>query len=93
LAAYDEIIKAGKVRYIAASNLSPERLIKSFEVAEKNNLPKYVALQPHYNLGEREKFETQYAPLVGKFGLSVFPVLVFSVWFFNREMQNGSRLN
>ena len=73
LSAYDEIIKAGKVRYIAASNISPERLIESFEVAEKNNFPKYVALQPHYNLVEREKFETEYAPLVEKFGLSVFP--------------------
>lgn len=73
LSAYDEIIKAGKVRYIAASNISPERLIESFEVAEKNNLPKYVALQPHYNLVEREKFETEYASLVEKYGLSVFP--------------------
>ena len=73
LSAYDEIVKAGKVRYIAASNVSPERLIESFEVAEKNNFPKYVALQPHYNLVEREKFETEYAPLAEKFGLSVFP--------------------
>jgi len=73
LSAYDEIIKAGKVRYIAASNISPERLIESFEVAEKNNLPKYVALQPHYNLVEREKFETEYASLVEKYGLSAFP--------------------
>lgn len=73
LAAYNEIIKAGKVKYIAASNVSPERLIESFEVAEKNNLPKYVALQPHYNLVEREKFETHYATLVEKIGLSVFP--------------------
>ncbi|WP_379965454.1 aldo/keto reductase [Epilithonimonas sp. UC225_85] len=73
LSAYDEIIKAGKVRYIAASNISQERLIESFEVAEKNNLPKYVALQPHYNLVEREKFETEYASLVEKYGLSVFP--------------------
>jgi len=54
LSAYDEIVKAGKVRYIAASNVSPERLIESFEVAEKNNFPKYVALQPHYNLVERQ---------------------------------------
>lgn len=73
LSAYDEIVKAGKVRYIAASNVSPDRLIESFDVAEKNNFPKYVALQPHYNLVEREKFETEYAPLVEKFGLSVFP--------------------
>lgn len=73
LSAYDEIIKAGKVRYIGASNISPERLIESFEVAEKNNLPKYVALQPHYNLVEREKFETEYASLIEKYGLSAFP--------------------
>jgi len=72
LAAYDEIIKAGKVRYIAASNLSPERLKASFEASEKNNLPKYVALQPHYNLLERENFEKNYAPLVEEFDLSVF---------------------
>jgi aryl-alcohol dehydrogenase-like predicted oxidoreductase len=29
----------------------------SFEASEKHNLPKYVALQPHYNLMEREGFE------------------------------------
>lgn len=73
LQAYDEIIKAGKVRYIAASNISPERLKASFEAAEKNNLPKYAALQPHYNLMEREGFEKNYAPLAKEFGLSVFP--------------------
>lgn len=73
LSAYDEIIKAGKVRYIAASNLSPERLQASFEAAEKENLPQYVALQPHYNLMEREGFEKNYAPLVEQFNLSVFP--------------------
>ncbi|MCW3169485.1 aldo/keto reductase [Chryseobacterium sp. 09-1422] len=72
LEAYDEIIKAGKVRYIAASNVTPERLRESFEVADKNNLPKYVALQPHYNLLEREKFETEYADLVKEYDLSVF---------------------
>lgn len=72
LEAYDEIIKAGKVRYIAASNVSPERLKQSIEAAEKNNLPKYVALQPHYNLLEREKFETEYADLVKEYDLSVF---------------------
>lgn len=73
LSAYDEVIKAGKVRYIAASNVSAERLVASFEAAEKNNLPKYVALQPHYNLLERTSFETAYAPLVEKYDLSVFP--------------------
>lgn len=73
LAAHDELVKAGKVRHIAASNLSPERLIQSFEAAEKNSFSKYVALQPHYNLVERTNYETQYLPLVEKYGLTVFP--------------------
>ena len=81
LSAYDEIVKAGKVRHIAASNVSPERLIESFNVAEANNFPKYVALQPHYNLVEREKFETEYASLVEKFGLSVFPYFSLAAGF------------
>lgn len=73
LSAYDAIVKAGKVRYIAASNVSPERLKTSFEVADKNKFPRYVALQPHYNLVDRLPFETEYAPLAEQFHLSVFP--------------------
>ena len=81
LSAYDEIIKAGKVRYIAASNISPARLTESLELSEKNGLPKYVALQPHYNLVEREKFETEYAPLAEKYDLSVFPYWALAAGF------------
>ncbi len=81
LSAYDEIIKAGKVRYIAASNVSPERLVASFEAAEKNNFPRYVALQPHYNLVERAKYENGYAPLVEKYNLSVFPYYSLAAGF------------
>ncbi|MDH7911304.1 aldo/keto reductase [Winogradskyella sp. SYSU M77433] len=72
LEAYDEIIKAGKVRYIAASNISPERLEASFAASEKYGLPRYEALQPHYNLVERENYESKYAPLADKYNLSVF---------------------
>ncbi|MAX70706.1 MAG: alcohol dehydrogenase [Flavobacteriaceae bacterium] len=72
LEAYDEIIKAGKVRYIAASNISPNRLEESFAASEKYGLPRYEALQPHYNLVERENYESKYAPLADKYNLSVF---------------------
>ncbi|MCD1117133.1 aldo/keto reductase [Chryseobacterium turcicum] len=92
LEAYDEIIKAGKVRYIAASNLSPERLKESFDVAEKNNLPKYVALQPHYNLLEREKFESQYADLVKEYDLSVFTYWSLASGFLTGKYRNEEDL-
>ncbi|WP_250254147.1 aldo/keto reductase [Chryseobacterium sp. Marseille-Q3244] len=92
LSAYDEIIKAGKVRYIAASNLSPERLKASFEASEKNNLPKYVALQPHYNLLEREGFEKNYAPLVEQFDLSVFPYWSLAAGFLTGKYRDEADL-
>lgn len=71
LSAYDEIIKAGKVRYIGASNVSPARLVESLELAKKTGLPAYQTLQPHYNLVERTHYEAEYAPVVAKYGLSV----------------------
>ncbi|WPV70006.1 aldo/keto reductase [Chitinophaga sp. LS1] len=73
LSAYDEIIKAGKVKYIAASNLTPERLTASLKLAEEKGLPRYQALQPHYNLVERANFETKYQPIAQQYGLSVMP--------------------
>jgi len=92
LAAYDEIIKAGKVRYIAASNVSPERLTETFELAEKNGLPKYVALQPHYNLVERNKYETEYAALVEKHDLSVFPYWALAAGFLTGKYRSEADL-
>lgn len=73
LEAYDELVRTGKVRYIAASNISPERLVESMKVSEANGLPKYQALQPHYNLVERAGYEAKYAALAQEYGLTVFP--------------------
>lgn len=93
LSAYDEIIKAGKVRYIAASNVSPDRLKESFKVAEENNFPKYVALQPHYNLLEREGFEKNYAPLAEEFNLSVFPYWSLAAGFLTGKYRDEADLS
>ncbi len=81
LDAYETLIRAGKVRYIAASNLSPERLKESLVIAEQNSLPKYQALQPLYNLVERKSYETGYAPVVDQYGLTVFPYYALASGF------------
>lgn len=92
LSTYDELIKMGKIRYIGASNISPERLIESFETAEKNNLSKYVALQPHYNLMERTNYETVYKPLVEKYSLAVMPYYSLASGFLTGKYRSQADL-
>ncbi|TQI81666.1 aryl-alcohol dehydrogenase-like predicted oxidoreductase [Serratia fonticola] len=57
LAAFDELIKAGKVRAIGASNYQADRLVEALKVSEQNGLARYETLQPEYNLYAREGYE------------------------------------
>ena len=57
LSAYADLIKAGKVREIGASNFSAERLAESLKISTEKGLPRYQSLQPHYSLVERQEFE------------------------------------
>lgn len=57
LGAFDTLIKAGKVRAIAASNVDAGQLAESLKVARANGLPGYRAIQPQYNLYDRAGFE------------------------------------
>ena len=57
LAAYGNLIDAGKVRAIGASNFSAPRLGEALDVAERNGLPRYASLQPLFNLYDRSPFE------------------------------------
>lgn len=92
LGAYARLIEQGKVRYIAASNLKPERLERSMEVAEAQGLPRYVALQPHYNLIERTGYATDLAPLVERYGLSVFPYYALAAGFLTGKYRSTADL-
>ncbi len=57
LAAYEQLLRQGKVKAIGASNLSASRLSQALEVSKSKRLPRYATLQPHYNLYERASFE------------------------------------
>lgn len=57
LSAYADLIKAGKVREIGASNYSAERLAESLRISREKGLPRYQSLQPQYSLVERGDFE------------------------------------
>ena len=69
--AFAELVRAGKVRAIGASNLSPERLEAALAYSRELNLPAYQTLQPEYNLYNRETYETKYEPICQREGLGV----------------------
>ncbi|MGF6848492.1 aryl-alcohol dehydrogenase-like predicted oxidoreductase [Chitinophaga sp. W3I9] len=71
LAAYDTLIKAGKVRAIGTSNMSAARLLESLEASKQNGWPRYETFQPEYNLYDRKKYEQQYAKICEEQHLSV----------------------
>jgi len=57
LAAHAELIKAGKVRAIGASNFSADRLASALKLSAEKGLPRYETMQPHYNLYDRSGYE------------------------------------
>lgn len=72
LAAFDELVRAGKVRTIGASNFEVDRLASALELSDKHDLARFAAVQPHYNLVERD-YESAQAPLVEREGLVCYP--------------------
>jgi aryl-alcohol dehydrogenase-like predicted oxidoreductase len=93
LTAFAELIKSGKIKNIAASNISPDRLKESLEFSEKNNLPKYQALQPLYNLVERKDYEKNYAPIVEAHQLTVFPYYALAAGFLSGKYRSEADFN
>ena len=57
LAAFDRLVKAGKVRWLGASNYSAARLTEALDLSEREGLARYEVLQPEYNLLVRDRFE------------------------------------
>jgi aryl-alcohol dehydrogenase-like predicted oxidoreductase len=57
LSGYADLIKAGKVREIGASNFSADRLAESLKISSDKGLPRYQSLQPLYSMVERGEFE------------------------------------
>jgi len=79
--AFAELIKAGKVRAIGASNFSAPRLAEALDVSEKLGLPRYESLQPLYNLYDRAVFEDELEPLCLERGIGVINFYALAAGF------------
>lgn len=81
LAAFDELVKDGKVRYVAISNYSAARIEEWISIAAENNFAKPIALQPHYNLVTRKEYESELAAVATDNNLGVFPYFALAAGF------------
>ncbi|MFG2573729.1 aldo/keto reductase [Streptomyces sp. NPDC048481] len=88
--ALDELVRAGKVRHIAASNISPERLQESLEFSDREGLARYVVLQPHYNLVSRDTYEGRLQDVAARFGLAAVPYYALASGFLTGKYRPGT---
>jgi aryl-alcohol dehydrogenase-like predicted oxidoreductase len=73
LRAFDSLVKSGKVRFIASSNFSPERMKEALNTSNRLGLSSYVAVQNLYNLLDRSQYESGMRSLIETQKLSILP--------------------
>jgi aryl-alcohol dehydrogenase-like predicted oxidoreductase len=72
LRAYDDLVRAGKVRYVGSSTFPAWMIMEAIAISEKNNLVRFVSEQPPYNLLDR-RVENELIPFCMRYGLAVLP--------------------
>jgi aryl-alcohol dehydrogenase-like predicted oxidoreductase len=92
LGTFAELIRAGKVRAIGASNYTAPRLAQALAVSARLGLPRYETLQPGYNLADRAGFEAELQPLCVKEGLSVIPYYSLAAGFLSGKYRKPEDL-
>lgn len=86
--ALSSLVDAGKVRYLGISNYSAARIAEWFEIADAKGLHRPVALQPHYNLVERE-FEGDLRTIAEREQLAVLPYFSLAKGFLTGKYRAG----
>ena len=92
LSTYAELVKAGKIRAIGASNFEAPRLAEAAKIAKEKGLPRYESLQPHYNLMERSLFEGELENECLKEGIGVIPYYSLASGFLSGKYRTDADL-
>ena len=92
MATYNDLIREGKVRYIGASNLEPNRIVSANAIATAKGWATYCSVQPLYNLYDRSKFETEYAPVVISENLAVMSYFSLASGFLSGKYRTQADL-
>lgn len=89
-AAFDELVKAGKIRAIGLSNYTADRIEEWFRIARENGYALPVALEPHYNLVARGNYERSLAPVAARENLAVFPYFSLAAGFLTGKYRSAA---
>jgi aryl-alcohol dehydrogenase-like predicted oxidoreductase len=92
LAALDNLVASGKVRYIGCSNYPAWLLAKSLWISDVRGLSRYETLQPHYSYVHRAEFERELAPLCLDQGIGVIPYSPLGGGFLTGKYRRGDAL-
>ncbi|MGX1369012.1 aryl-alcohol dehydrogenase-like predicted oxidoreductase [Streptomyces canus] len=93
IGALDELVKAGKVRAIGASNISAARLAESLDFSDREGLARYVALQPQYNLVSRDTYEGELQAVASRQGLAAVPYYALASGFLTGKYRAGETVD
>ncbi|MGW1077805.1 aldo/keto reductase [Streptomyces sp. NPDC002537] len=93
ITALDALVKEGKVREIAASNITAERLAEALDFSDSAGLAKYVAIQPHYNLVSRDTYEGPLADVAARHGLAAVPYWALASGFLTGKYRPGATVD
>lgn len=89
-AAFDALVRAGKVRHIGLSNYTGNRVAEWLRIAESEGLVAPTVLQPHYNLVKREPFESDTHPVAAAHQLAVVPYFSLASGFLTGKYRTES---
>jgi len=93
LEGFNELVVSGKVRYIAASNYTFDRLGQALSISEANGFAKYIALQNRYSLVAREPYESDGAKSVTEYGISGLPYSTLGSGFLSGKYRPGAEVS
>ncbi len=92
LGAFGGLIAEGRIRYAGASNYSAERLEEALEIARgQAGLASYAALQPLYNLMDRDSFEGPLQEVCERHGLACLPYFGLARGFLTGKYRPGGQ--
>lgn len=92
LGAFADMIRAGKVRAIGASNYGAARLAEALSVSARLGLPRFETLQPQFNLLDRAKFEGDLQNLCVRENVSVIPYYSLAAGFLSGKYRTEADL-